>query len=976
MIGAGWRRLGIAPAALVILGLAVLALLLSRGAGSGWLVVIASAYIGGVLVAAATAALGLLGLRVVLEAPTDAVAGQVVTFGLQVPGLVPQVRTVTLLALDGSTHATEGSHARRVSVLAEHRGLLPAISVEVRGGLPLGLMRPARRFTIALPVPFAVAPVPAVVSLLDALGEDDAADVRTVRTYIPGDAARHVHWRSTARRGELMVREFDTTELLRGAHLQVRVTLSGDAHAVEAAASEAAGLAFAALDAGLRVELLTCRSGGTAERSGGDAPRDRPAPRRGRGRRTTGARQRRWCRHRGRRPMTTLFDRVREANRTISVEDSIAFRVAVFVAVVIATAGALDLGIGGPPAQIGCVIGLPGGYVLSYFLRHRSRGWLKALLAVAALGAFVQFLGLMVPALGGQVFGLQSGLVGLLLWVQVLHSMDLPSRRDLLFSLATSGVLMIVTGALATEDSFGVVLVLWLGAAMTALAIANLNDVGLTRHRARRTRSLPAALVAVAAVGLLVLGVLPPARVLAFGLPSRAVGGGINTGGDLVNPAYDASLPASGGRGGDAIGRFGYFGYTETLDLGVRGRPDNTLVMRVRAAAPDFWRAQSFDRWDGQRWSISDTRLRRLTSAGRGLNLATPFEDIPMRGGDELIQTFFIEKMAPNIVFAAASPTRLYWPFDDAYQLRDGTVRGGDTMAPGTVYSVVSSRLPVTPLMLRAHDPRVGDISPDIYRRYTALPAVPTRVRELAQSLFASAPSTYDAIQAMTNWIATHTQYSLNPPRLGAGEDAVEQFLFEDQRGFCEQIATSLVVMLRSVGIPARLTAGYAAGRRNPFSGLYEVRASDAHAYAEVLFPGVGWQAFDPTADVPLAGESGAFPSRAAAGLAKWVSERLPTTRQATTAGIVVAGLSAAVFAGVGLRRQRQRSWLEVQLARLQRHTGIALEPNLTLPAWLAGLPPDDQARYGPVVSALEHEAWADAPLDAERRRLVEQALG
>ena len=114
----------------------------------------------------------------------------------------------------------------------------------------------------------------------------------------------------------------------------------------------------------------------------------------------------------------------------------------------------------------------------------------------------------------------------------------------------------------------------------------------------------------------------------------------------------------------------------------------------------------------------------------------------------------------------------------------------------------------------------------------------------------------------MTNWIATHTQYSLNPPRLGAGEDAVEQFLFEDQRGFCEQIATSLVVMLRSVGIPARLTAGYAAGRRNPFSGLYEVRASDAHAYAEVLFPGVGWQAFDPTADVPLAGESGAFPSR------------------------------------------------------------------------------------------------------------------
>ncbi|MEY2424799.1 MAG: hypothetical protein QOI61_371, partial [Actinomycetota bacterium] len=216
MIAAGWRRLGISPAALVMLGLAVLALLLSRGAGSGWLVVIASAFIGGALVAAVVAAIGLVGLRVSLQTPTDATAGEVVTFGITVTGLVPQLRTVTLLALDGSMHASEGRRESRVAVLAERRGLHVAVAVEVRSGLPLGLIRPARRFTIVLPVPLAVGPVPSVVSLLDALGEDDAADVRTVRAYIPGDAARHVHWRSTARRGELMVREFDTTELLRG----------------------------------------------------------------------------------------------------------------------------------------------------------------------------------------------------------------------------------------------------------------------------------------------------------------------------------------------------------------------------------------------------------------------------------------------------------------------------------------------------------------------------------------------------------------------------------------------------------------------------------------------------------------------------------------------------------------------------------------------------------------------------------------
>jgi uncharacterized protein (DUF58 family) len=262
VIASGWRRVGISPAALVALGMALLALLLSRGAGAGWLVVIAAAFIGGVLVAAVVGAAGLIGVRVQLEAPTDAIAGEVVTFSLRVTGLIPQLRTVTLHTLDGSTHAVDARRDTRVAVLAQHRSLISAVPLEVRGGLPLGLIRPSRRFNIVLPVPLAIAPVPAVVSLLDALGEDDAADVRTVRNYVAGDPARHVHWRSTARRGELMVREFDTTELLRGSRLQVRVTLSGGSADVEAAAAEAAGLANAALDAGLRVELLTVEASG------------------------------------------------------------------------------------------------------------------------------------------------------------------------------------------------------------------------------------------------------------------------------------------------------------------------------------------------------------------------------------------------------------------------------------------------------------------------------------------------------------------------------------------------------------------------------------------------------------------------------------------------------------------------------------------------------------------------------------------
>ena len=82
---------------------------------------------------------------------------------------------------------------------------------------------------------------------------------------------------------------------------------------------------------------------------------------------------------------------------------------------------------------------------------------------------------------------------------------------------------------------------------------------------------------------------------------------------------------------------------------------------------------------------------------------------------------------------------------------------------------------------------------------------------------------------------------------IATGADAVDQYLFVDHKGFCEQIGTALVVMLRELGVPARLAVGYTPGERNPFTGLYEVKASDAHAWPELYFEGYGWLRFEPT---------------------------------------------------------------------------------------------------------------------------------
>ena len=166
----------------------------------------------------------------------------------------------------------------------------------------------------------------------------------------------------------------------------------------------------------------------------------------------------------------------------------------------------------------------------------------------------------------------------------------------------------------------------------------------------------------------------------------------------------------------------------------------------------------------------------------------------------------------------------------------------------GSVYTVVSQR-PARHRRRAARRRTRPHVPPSIQRSYAAPPVTTDRVRALAAQVTANAPTTYDKVRALEAWMGANTEYTLDIPPLPDGEDAVDQFLFVDQQGFCEQIGTSLVVMLRSLGIPARLAVGYATGERNPFTGLYEVRAKDAHAWAEVYFPGIGWQGFDPTAE-------------------------------------------------------------------------------------------------------------------------------
>ena len=244
----------------------------------------------------------------------------------------------------------------------------------------------------------------------------------------------------------------------------------------------------------------------------------------------------------------------------------------------------------------------------------------------------------------------------------------------------------------------------------------------------------------------------------------------------------------------------------------------------------------------------------------------------------------------------------------------------------------------------------------------------------------------YDKVRALERWIGANTTYSLDIPALPDGADAVEQFLFVDRQGFCEQIATSLVVMLRSLGIPARLAVGYTPGERDPFTGLYQVRAKDAHAWAEVYFPKLGWQAFDPTVDVPLSGDS----DRPATGsqVLSFLSGRLPDvpgwapSAALAAMPVVVAAGTFALGAGQWRRRRRRlrsRSWATACIDRLEaagaKH-GRPRERWETTREYAAALSASaiGDPRLPAAVAVLDAKQFSDQPV-TEVDRLMAEAV-
>lgn len=228
-------------------------------------------------------------------------------------------------------------------------------------------------------------------------------------------------------------------------------------------------------------------------------------------------------------------------------------------------------------------------------------------------------------------------------------------------------------------------------------------------------------------------------------------------------------------------------------------------------------------------------------------------------------------------------------------QWPDGGVVAQIPLGRGATYAVESRMALPDAAQLRAAADRT--VPPAMRNRYAEPPPASDRTRELARRITAGATTDYDRVRAVERWLGENTRYSLDAPLSPSDVDVVDHFLFTSRLGWCEQVSSSMVVLLRTVGVPARLAAGFVPGERDPISGRFTVRERDAHAWTEVWFAGVGWVPFDPTAEVPLAGEDAAI---AGGGSAERWLDLVAVVLVATGLGLVALdGLRALVPAVV-----------------------------------------------------------------------------
>jgi len=443
--------------------------------------------------------------------------------------------------------------------------------------------------------------------------------------------------------------------------------------------------------------------------------------------------------------------------------------------------------------------------------------------------------------------------VHLMLFAMMVRLFSAVTTRDYLF-LAMLGFTTILAAAILTVDSvflaFFLVFLVLATSTFMALEMRGSAEAAATpplepgTQAARQLRTALSATAGVLAVAALAMG-----AVIFFILPRISAG-------YLSSYNLQPTLIS---------------GFSDDVELGEIGeiKKSSAIVMRIQiegdptAAAAMHWRGVVLTNFDGRRWFTEQRSVETLAPNSDGWFALPQTQGESQRRTTRLLYSVLLEPIATNSLFYASEPVATRGSFfgqDSAQLLRRSYLAVDST---GSVfnpfhnftrlrYEGLSRMTANSPADLRAASTDYPDSIRDLYLQ---LPPLDPRIPALAQQITANLSNPFDKASAIAAYLRSHYSYTLDLSGTPRTADPLPYFLFTRRAGHCEYFASAMTVMVRSLGIPTRYINGFLPGEYNDVGSDYVIRASDAHSWVEVYFPGYGWITFDPTppaAEVPL----------------------------------------------------------------------------------------------------------------------------
>jgi transglutaminase-like putative cysteine protease len=305
-------------------------------------------------------------------------------------------------------------------------------------------------------------------------------------------------------------------------------------------------------------------------------------------------------------------------------------------------------------------------------------------------------------------------------------------------------------------------------------------------------------------------------------------------------------------------------GFSDDVTLGEIGtiKKNAAVVMRIRVEGDPGhvqgvrWRGIALTYFDGRRWFTPHADSVVLSAMADGVYRINQ-APLPRDETYRLSYTVMLEPVATDAIFLAPRPLDVQGHFSSTadrfgitahpdYLMLDKT---GSLLNPfhnlaKLRYEAVSSLPIIPPERLRAASTEYPE---EIRDTYLQLPPLDPRIFQLVQQITGKAATPYDKAASIEAYLHTRYGYTLDLSGTPPSADPLAYFLFVKRAGHCEYFASAMTVMLRAVGVPARYVNGFLPGEYNDLASDFIVRASDAHSWVEVYFPGYGWITFDPT---------------------------------------------------------------------------------------------------------------------------------